>query len=82
MLKILDLKKMAEQKEVIASEKKAEVINSRKMEDSEQKKGLSFLDFNIKAIKSRYIFPFNENFVRKNNYKMRDLSNLIEKDKD
>lgn len=35
MLKILDLKKMAEQKEVIASEKKAEVINSRKMEDSE-----------------------------------------------
>lgn len=36
------------------------------------------MSFNIEDIKSRYIFPFNDNFKRKSNYRLEDSSNLIE----
>lgn len=32
-------------------------------------------------MKDRYIFPFNENFKRKINYKMKDSSNAIDFDR-
>ena len=33
-------------------------------------------------MKERYIFPFNENFKRKINYKMRDSSNILDIDRE
>lgn len=39
---------------------------------------MKFISFYIEDIKSRYVFPFNDNFKRKNNYKIEDGSNLIQ----
>ena len=43
-----------------------------------QNEGLKFLSFDIEDMKLRYIFPFNDNFKRKSNYKLTDNSNLIQ----
>ena len=42
---------------------------------------LDVLSFDINDIKERYIFPFNLNFKRKMNYKMKDGNNLLDLDK-
>ena len=51
-------------------------------EEENQSTGLAHLDFSLKNIKQRYIFPFNENFARKNRYKMKDNTNLLDLDRD
>lgn len=33
-------------------------------------------------MKNRYIFPFNETFSRKSNYKLKDVANIMEKEKE
>ena len=40
------------------------------------------MSFDIKDMKDKYIFPFNLNFKRKMNYKMKDSNNLIDTDKE
>ena len=61
MLKILDLKKMALKKDTKTLEKKTleKRIKNKSSEPQNENEGLSYLDFNIKSIKARYIFPFN-----------------------
>lgn len=48
-----------------------------KMENQTIIEGLKFLSFDIEDIKLRYIFPFNDNFKRKSNFKLEDTSNII-----
>lgn len=40
------------------------------------------MSFDIKDMKDKYIFPFNLNFKRKMNYKMKDSNNLLDIDKE
>lgn len=36
------------------------------------------MSFEIEDIKSRYVFPFNDNFRRKANYKLEDGSSVVQ----
>ena len=63
--------------------KGATIMNVKKTEVVEENSEyLVNLSFESKSIKSRYIFPFNENFSRKNNYKLKDIANILDAEKE
>ena len=82
MLQVLNLKPMKLKKEVQSNPILVgqEVMRRQKVAEKEEV-SLDVLSFDINDMKERYIFPFNLNFKRKMNYKMKDGNNLLDLDR-
>ena len=76
-LKPMKLKKEVQSNPILVGQ---EVMRRQKVAEKEEV-SLDVLSFDINDMKERYIFPFNLNFKRKMNYKMKDGNNLLDLDR-
>lgn len=78
MLQVLNLKPMKLKKEINYHRTAPPPEQEKKEKSEKEEVNLEILNFDLANIKSRYIFPFNENFRRKLNYKLKDTPGLTE----
>jgi hypothetical protein len=78
MLQVLNLKPMKLKKEINYHRTAPPPEQDKKEKTEKEEVNLEILNFDLANIKSRYIFPFNENFRRKLNYKLKDAPGLTD----
>ena len=79
MLQVLNLKPMKLKKDATYTRAPLQKQPPKAEKQPEKEEmSLKTLSFDIKDMKQRYIFPFNENFKRKLNYRLKDGQSTLE----